>query len=158
MESCGWVFRKKEYYLLVKVSVRQGYVAWVCVDGTAEAQDGTFLKYRMLTQRYPERTRGSPPTIQPGVHTLPIPIVGGRWSPLADEYGSENLIFCLKMSTLACLLLLLLAGCLQSPGFENDHFPDLVRSPPPNQGRPHWYPCGCHHHTYTHTGRGVGAA
>ncbi len=55
-------------------------------------------------------------------------------------------------------LLLAAAGCLQRPGFENDHFLDLVRSPPPNQGRPHWYPCGCHHYTYTHTSHGVGAA
>ncbi len=52
-----------------------------------------FLKYRLSTQHYPEGTRGSPPTTQVGVHTLPIPIVEGSWSRGAEEYGAKNLVF-----------------------------------------------------------------
>ncbi|MCP4668308.1 MAG: hypothetical protein GY849_18345, partial [Deltaproteobacteria bacterium] len=75
-----------------------------------------FFEYRLLTQHYPEGTRGSRPTTQVGVHTLPIPIVGGRWSPLADEYGSKNLIFQQNVEAclLACLLLLLLLAAYRS--------------------------------------------
>ncbi len=66
-----------------------------------------FFEIYLLIQHYPERTSGSPPTTQVGVHTLPIPMAGGRWSPLAEEYGSKNLTFWLKM----CTLLLLAACC-----------------------------------------------
>ena len=55
--------------------------------------DTHFLKFRLSAQRYPERTRGSPPTTRVGVRTPPIPIVEGRWSRLAEEYGSKTLIF-----------------------------------------------------------------
>ncbi len=89
-----------------------------------------FLEYRLLTQHYPERTRGSPPGTQVGVHTLPIPLVGCHWSPLAEECGSKNLTFWLKMCTL------LLLAAYRSQVFENDHFPDLVRTAPANWGDP----------------------
>ncbi len=62
-------------------------------EGGAEAPECTFLKYRLLTQHYPDGTEGSPPTIQLSVHTLPILIVEGRRFRLAEEYGVENLIF-----------------------------------------------------------------
>ncbi len=55
--------------------------------------DSHFLEFRLSAQHYPERSRGSPPTTQVGVGTLPIPIVEGRRSRLAEEYGSKNLIF-----------------------------------------------------------------
>ncbi len=55
--------------------------------------DTHFFSFRLFAQHYPERTRGSPPTIRVGVRTLPIPIVEGRRSRLAEEYGSKNLIF-----------------------------------------------------------------
>ncbi len=64
-----------------------------------------FLEYRLSAQHYPERTRGSPPTTRVGVHTLPIPIVEGRRSPLAEQCGSKNLIFWLIFRVWRGLLL-----------------------------------------------------
>ncbi len=52
--------------------------------GNSRGPRGHFFEYRLFPQHYPERTRGSPPTTQVGVYTLPIPMVGGRWSALAD--------------------------------------------------------------------------
>ncbi len=95
--------------------------------------------------QHPTHTHSRGPPVSPG----------GAARSEKPHFLAENVHPCLLA---CCCCLLAAAGCLQKPGFENDHFPDLVRSPPPNQGRPHWYPCGCHHHTYTHTGRGVGAA
>ncbi len=58
-----------------------------CQNGALLVAQTTFLENRLLAQRYPERTRRSPPT------TLPIPMVAGRWSLLAEEHGAKTLIF-----------------------------------------------------------------